>query len=138
MFLNLLDPDQQRLFVVAARMVAEQDGKVIDVEQSLLDAVIAECELDEDPGAMPMPDLLAVLDDALADDPYARNVFVLELAGVAVVDGDVQPAELAALGEISDHVGVTADRLSDFVQFAMAARELVVRGRQLVATGNAP
>jgi len=66
MFLNLLDPDQQRLFVVAARMVAEQDGKVVDVEQSLLDAVIAECSIDEDPGPMPMPDLLVALDSALA------------------------------------------------------------------------
>lgn len=136
MFLNLLDPGQQRLFVAAARVVAEQDGKVADVEQSLLDAVLAECQLDTDPGTMPTPDLLAALDTAFVDDVHARNAFVLELAGVAVIDGDAHPAELAALSAISDQVGMSEETLADFVEFAMAARELVVRGRQLLATGN--
>ena len=95
MFLNLLDAEQQRLFVMAARAVAEQDGKVADVEESLLDAVLAECEIDRDPGTMAFADLLSAVDDALSPDPHARNAFLLELAGVAVIDGDAHPSELA-------------------------------------------
>ena len=133
MFLNLLDANQQRLFVVAARAVAEQDGRVADVEESLLDAVLAECDIDEDPGAMAMPELISALEEALSDDLHARNAFVLELAGVAVIDGEAHPAELAVLSEIASTVGVEDDALAEFVGFAMSARDLVVRGRQLVA-----
>lgn len=135
MFLNLLDADQQRLFVIAARAVAEQDGKVADVEQSLLDAVRAECEIDEDPGEIPLPEILSAL-EPLAGDPHARNAFLLELAGVAVIDGEAHPAELAVFREIGSHLGVSEDALAEFVQFGMSARDLVVRGRELVAAGN--
>ena len=136
MFLNLLDADQQRLFVMAARAVAEQDGKVADVEESLLDAVLAECEIEEDPGTMPLSDLLSVVAEALSEDLHARNAFVLELAGVAVIDGEAHPSELAVLAQVGERLRVSEQRLSEFVDFAVQARELVVRGRELIATGN--
>lgn len=136
MFLTLLNPDQQRLFLVAARRVAEQDGKVADVEQALLDAVLAECRIDEDPGDMSRAEFQAALSDAFAGVPHSRNAFMLELAGVAVIDGDAHPAELSALAEIGDHLGVADASLARFVEFAMSARDLVVRGRELVASGD--
>jgi uncharacterized tellurite resistance protein B-like protein len=136
MFLNLLDAEQQRLFVMAARAVAEQDGKVADVEESLLDAVLAECEIDQDPGTMAFADLLTAIDGALSTDPHARNAFLLELAGVAVIDGEAHPSELAVLAQVGECLDVTEERLSEFVDFAVQARALVVRGRGLVATGD--
>lgn len=136
MFLNLLDAHQQRLFVSAARTVAEKDGKVADVEESLLEAVRAECEIDEEPEVIPPDELLARLDDALAGNLHARNAFMLELAGVAVIDGDAHPAELGVLHEIGGHLAIPEDVLAEFVQFAMSARELVVRGRHLLSVDH--
>ncbi|MEJ7784898.1 MAG: hypothetical protein WKF96_08850 [Solirubrobacteraceae bacterium] len=136
MFLNLLDANQQRLFVIAAQAVAEQDGKVADVERALLESVIAECEIDEIPPGMPLDDLLSALDESLGGELYARNAFLLELAGVAVIDGDAHPAELAVLTEICLRLGVTDETLTRYVQFAIAARDLIVQGRQLVATAD--
>jgi len=136
MFLNLHDAHQQRLFVSAARTVAEKDGKLADVEQSLLEAVLAECAIDGEPEVISPDELLAGLDEALAGDPHARNAFMLELAGVAVIDGEAHPAELGVLHEIGGHLGIDNDVLAEFVQFAMSARELVVRGRHLLSVDH--
>lgn len=136
MFLNLLDPHQQRLFVIAARAVAEQDGKVAHVEESLLESVLAECEIEEIPADMSLTELLPALDKALRGDLHARNAFLLELAGVAVIDGEAHPAELAVLSEIGMRLGLTDETLTRYVQFAIASRDLIVRGRELVATGD--
>lgn len=135
MFLNLLQPDQQRLFVEAARAVAQQDGNVSDAEESLLAAIAAESSLDEMPDQRPLDEILNDLENAL-DERAMRNAFMLELAGVAVIDGDAHPAELTALGKIAETTGVSDAELEEFVAFAFAARDLVVRGRQLVAGGE--
>lgn len=134
MFLNLLQPDQQVAFVHAARAVAEQDGEVSEVESALLDAVRAECGLDELPAPDPGLDVCARAAEVLPDD-VARRVFVLELAGVALIDGDAHPSEVAFVREVADALGISGAALVDMLAFAARAQQLVVDGQRLVASG---
>lgn len=134
MFLNLLQPDQQVAFVHAARAVAERDGEVSEVESALLDAVRAECGLDELPAPHPELDVCARAAEVLPDD-VARRVFLLELAGVALIDGDAHPSELALVGEVADALGISGAALADMLAFAARAQQLVVDGQRIVATG---
>jgi len=134
MFLNLLQPDQQVTFVHAARAVVEQDGEVSEVESALLDAVRAECGLDELPVPDPALDVCARAAEVLPDD-VARRVFLLELAGVALIDGDAHPSEIGLVREVADALGISGAALDDMLAFAARAQQLVVDGQRIVATG---
>lgn len=135
MFLNLLAPAQQQLFIELARAVAEQDGIVAATEQVLLDAVQAECGVAELPAVR---DLDAVLADVPAafDGEATRSVLVLELAGVALIDGDAHPAELGIVAEVAETVGMTPEKLRECVGFAERSRQLVMDGQLLLATAD--
>lgn len=133
MFLNTLSPAQQRAFLLAARAVAEADGTVPEIEQALLEGLQMECGYDEDPGRLPIGETLRAAEEAL-DSPAARNVFLMELAGVAVVDGIVVDEERELLGTFADRLGHSDAQLEEILEFAEDARTLVERGRTLVAS----
>ncbi|MTD44891.1 hypothetical protein GKE82_11455 [Conexibacter sp. W3-3-2] len=137
MFLSILTPAQQRVFLEAARAVIEQDGHVADVEQALLDGLHSECGLDEEPAAP--RDIAAIAADASAalDTGPARRAFVLELAGVALIDGHSHPDEVTAVTEIARALDSTDGFLDAAFAFAARAQALVVDGQRLVATDEA-
>jgi len=133
LFLNLLTPPQQRVFVQGARAVAEQDGELAEVEQALIAALQAECGLDELPAAQDAAGICAAA-VAVLDSDLARRVFILELAGVAVIDGEAHAAEVALVGEIAVQLGIEGAELAEMLAFAGRARALVVDGQRLIAT----
>lgn len=130
MFLNVLTRPQQAAFVHAARAMLRADGQVVEAELALMEAIHAECDL---------PEVETFEGDAVAeavavlDSVPARNAFMLELAGVAVIDGEAHDAELALLGEFAAGLGVAEERLQEFVAFAERANALVQDGRELLA-----
>lgn len=135
MFLNLLNPTQQQLFIELARAVAEQDGIVAETEQVLLDAVQAECCVAELPAVR---DLDAVLADAPTafDNEATRSVLVLELAGIALIDGDAHPTELSVVASVAEKVGMTEEKLEECFGFAERSRQLFLDGQMLLATAD--
>lgn len=137
MFLSILTPPQQRVFLGAARAVVEQDGQVAEVEQALLDGLRSECGIDELPTTS--DDVASVRDAAstVLDNDTARRAFVLELAGVVFIDGDAHAAEVAAVTEIAGGLGIAADQLDAMFAFAARAQALVVEGQRLIATQSA-
>lgn len=136
MFLNLLRPDQQIAFIHAARAVAEQDGQVTEVEVALLDGLRAECGLAELPPTEADADVAGMAADVLQDD-VARRVFMLELAGVALIDGEAHPAEVELVGAFGAALGVTGDALAEMLAFAERGQRLILDGRRIIATGTA-
>jgi hypothetical protein len=131
-FLNLLAPAQQRLFVQAARLIAASDG-VAEEEQALLDAVEAECGLEERPDDADLPAVLDAMTAAL-DTQTARRTFLLELAGVAVIDGHAYEAELELLEQFAQRLQIGDEDLQECLALAARARQLVADGEAFIAT----
>jgi tellurite resistance protein len=133
-FLSILTPPQQRVFLEAARAVVEQDGHIADVEQALIDGLHSECGLDETPTALrDVSAIAAEAADALDHGPV-RRAFVLELAGVVLIDGHSHADEVAAVTEIARALDVADEHLDEMFAFAARAQALVVDGRRLIAT----
>lgn len=138
MYLHLLTPPQQLLFLESARALVERDGKLEDVEADLLRALSTECGVSGD-DAFTAPRDSEALAEALNgafDTSVARRVLLLELAGVAVIDGDAHVSELTLLEEIAAGVGISSADLGEMVQFGLDALSLVTRGKELIATGS--
>ena len=137
MYLNLLTPRQQRVFLQAARSVAEQDGLRADVEDALLNALHTECGSlpRAQPSVEPLDATLEAAGEAL-DSRLACRVFMLELAGVATVDGSAEPAEVSVLRAFGDRLGVSDEELAEYFDFGLEVRALAIRGRELIAVGR--
>jgi hypothetical protein len=136
-FLGVLSREQQELFMSAARRMADADGDSPSVEQALLDALLAECGLEEMPPLIQLDEVTERIGDAFNEDPHRRNAFMLELAGVVAIDGALHQAELDVLQRLGEASGLPADSLDSFLRFGMKARDLVVEGEQLIATTGA-
>lgn len=135
MFLNLLTPDQQSLFFELARAATEQDGITHEAEVALLEAVQSECGLPDPPPVRELDVVLGELPSAFDNGP-GRSVLILELAGVALIDGDAHPAEVSVVTTVAERIGVSAELLQECFAFAERARTLVVDGQTLIATAD--
>jgi uncharacterized tellurite resistance protein B-like protein len=131
MYLQVLNPAQRDAYAVAAVAVLRADGELHAREQTLLDAIAAESGVT---GAIEAGDLDAILEGlpALFEDPTQRCAFLLELAGVTVIDGDAHPAEIALFHRFAERLELS-ERASQFIEFAEQTRALAERGRELIA-----
>lgn len=135
MFLNLLTPEQQRVFVQAAQLVAASDG-VGEEEAALLEAIAAECALTDAPEPAEASETLQAA-GAVFDSPASKKVFMLELAGVAAIDGRAYPSELELLGEFAQRVGLGEAELEESLVLASRGRQLVRDSETFISTGVA-
>ena len=136
MFITMLDPGQRRLLLRAAAYMSELDGARPEVEHELLAALNVEAGLPE------IPDVPAseaeVLDDLAGpfhDAPTQRNVLLLELAGVAMIDGQAHPEEVSFLAKVSNRLGADERLVEEALEFGAAARDLMTRGHDLITSG---
>lgn len=132
MFLTLLTLPQRELFVQATQLLIESDSLSHEEELELFDAIRLECDFDSTPEPKDRDTLLAELMTAF-DEPTQRNVFLLELAGVLVVDSAETPEESALYEEVGRRLGI-ADYAEEYLEFARDARALTLRGRDLITT----
>ncbi|MCE7888667.1 MAG: hypothetical protein DYH12_03020 [Sorangiineae bacterium PRO1] len=131
MFLELLTPAQRELFVRAATQIFAAGGGPHPEEQSFLEAVMLESDVNEDPSALREDELLRVAPDLLRD-PTQRRAFLLELAGVVFIDAP-HPQEIETFNRFA-HVLDLEHEADDFREFAADARALATRGRDLIST----
>lgn len=135
MFVSMLEEEQRRVLLRAAAVLVERDGIVPDKEREILAALNVEAGLDEVP---PPPgsdeELLAELQAAFQGIPTASNVLLLELAGVAVIDGDAHSAELDFLRLIADRIGAPETLVSRALEFAERAKAIFDDGRSLIVS----
>jgi hypothetical protein len=131
-FLNILTPDQQTLYLRAARVLLESDASVLSPEAALLEAARIECNVAELPEPVPVDEILEQAPSML-DTAAARNAFLLELAGAMVIDGETAVNEEALLKRFAQILTVSDEDLREFVRFAERARDLVNDGQRLLA-----
>ena len=135
MFVAMLDEPQRRALLRAAAALAERDGARPDAEAELLAALNVEAGLPEIPSPPDSDDeLFTEVADAFGADQTARNILLLELAGVALIDGSAQPEEMALLRAIGQHVGAEPALVARALEIGEQARALVDEGRAFIVS----
>jgi len=115
MFLQFLNPQQQRAFMVLAQRLAMADGDDADEEQEALDAVQAEMGQTFD---IPVGEILGALDVSAFDTPTARTLSMLELLVLAYADEYLHEAESTIVSEIAVAFSINQDQLNDMAVWA--------------------
>jgi tellurite resistance protein len=137
MFVRMLDTNQRTALLRAGALLAEVDGAQPDEEREVLDALNVEAGLPEVPDPpSDLEELLAEVEEAFGDDPTARNVLLLELAGVAVIDGEMSSEEVSVIEEVSSRLGGGEELVNQAFRLAHSARDLVHEGRAFIASGD--
>jgi tellurite resistance protein len=135
MFIHMLDLDQRVALLRASSTLAEIDGAHPERERELLEALNVEAGLDEVPPQAVGPDeLFRAIDAAYGDQPTARNVLILELAGVTVIDGDASADEVAFISEIARRLGGDTTLVTKAIEVAESALHLAQDARTFIAT----
>src|SRR4051794_298509 len=137
MFVAMLDEAQRRVLIRAAAMLAALDGAQPDAEEELLAALNVEAGLAEIPPA-PVTDgeLLGEATAAFEGQDTARNVLLLELAGVAAIDGNTHPAEVDLLVRLAAALGANATLVGRALEFGERARALAEDGRAFIVSDD--
>src|SRR3954466_2703461 len=123
MFLHALSEGQKQLFCRAALSLIHADQMVHEREQDLRDALMREMWLHSFPTEVTAVQDLASELKPLAGTPEAR-VVLIELAGVALADGELHASELDWLRQAASALQVSEDELGRFCDFAASAAEL--------------
>ena len=138
MFVAMLEEEQRRVLLRAAALLAEKDGARPEAEDELLETLNIEAGLAEVP---PTPEsdeeLFSEAGAAFREDATARNILLLELAGVAIIDGGAQRQEVDFLTAVAHHVGAEETLVGQALEFGERAKALLDEGRAfIVSDGN--
>ena len=137
MFLDLMTTEQQRLFLSAAVGMAEVDEHLHLDEQAFIRRIYREVGGDvQDATRLSHTVLVAQTKAAFDGELVAARAFLIELAGLVVVDGESSDAELLLLHDLAEAAGVPHADVPLFLDFAQRAVELADDARDLLATSN--
>lgn len=135
MFVTMLDEAQRRVLLRAAGALAERDGARPDAETEMLTALNVEAGFDELPPLAGSDDeLFAEAAAAFKENATARNIFLLELAGVAVCDGSAGSEEVALLNAFADQFGVDASVVAEALAIGSRAKALVDEAQSFIVS----
>lgn len=130
-FLHSLSEPQKQLFCEAALALIHADHVVHERERDVREALMREMWLTAFPSEVrPVDELIPDL-KRLAGKPEARIVLI-ELAGVALADGELHASELGWLRQAAEALAISDDELGRFCDFAASAAEIAAEGRMLV------
>lgn len=134
MFLHLLDRDQASAFIGLLSVIAHTDERIDAAEDTIAEQLARELDMPVTlTAAADRQEVLARTTAAFDGAPVAARAALLELAGVAVIDGEANAAEQHLLAEVAAAVGVPADQVDAFLAFGERARDLARDGQLLIA-----
>lgn len=119
----------------ALRAVALADGRIADAERELLSVHADLLGYEGDLDALPELDLDAL--SAALPDPAHRAALVQRLVLMAMLDGEIAPAEIARTREIADRLGVIQPAIAQMQHFLAGRMKLLsfdLMRRSFVAT----
>lgn len=132
MFLDMLTPEQQGVFLSAARAMANADAHEDEREAELLNAFERETGLTPDTATMAAKD---VPESIAAFDSRPRRIAALvELAGVALADGSVHEGERRLLLDVAEAVGLGREDVDSVLRDLELMQSAALRLQQLIAT----
>jgi hypothetical protein len=136
MFLHLLDQQEQADFWRATLHVIDADEALHEKEALIRESIARELTLEKLPEPGARQDLLASLERTNRE--VTANIFMLELAGVALVDDELHPAEESLLKDFSAALGFTSDEIEPFLRMASRAHDVHVDAGILIQEGPTP
>lgn len=97
MYLALLNENEKKSFLGMVFNLATADGEYSDVEKNLIDAYCEEmkCVFDEKTMVKPMDELIQEVQSN--SELKVKKVFIFELIGLAIVDGNFNKDERAII-----------------------------------------
>ena len=131
MFLHLLTDRQQQIFSRAALAVIRADEVLHARELELCEALAREMGRQDFPSIESDEDLIASELEEIAE-PVAARIFLLELAGIAVVDGELDPREHELLERLATALKNQPAVVELMLDFAVRAHRMSDEARMLV------
>ena len=134
MYLNLLDRSHVAVFLGVAELLASVDGDIHAKERGLIDAVAQEIGEVPEPHDFDSPEAAAQALSELGLSVPAANVMVLELAGVALADGQLSEPERGVLHTLCIALDRPPIRLEQALEIAERSVGLELEAEQLIAS----
>jgi uncharacterized tellurite resistance protein B-like protein len=134
MFLRHLTPPQRKAFAGLAKHLVGADDDASGAEARALSAMDLELGLSVAtvPPAQPTPELLATFESTTA-----RAAVVIELLGLAYVDGHYDPSETQTIERIATSLGIPENRLLQMENWVLRQMALASEAESLLAAENA-
>ena len=136
MFLHMLNAEQRELFVHTAIELMSVDGAQSPHEVALLLHIERETGVQVDPVPADWQAIQQRIGAAFAGHAPAARAFMMDLAGVVVVDGVDDPREHELLTEVAASLGVPASDVTQFVRYATRLQDVLVEGRALLTSSS--
>jgi len=128
MFLNMLDIDEKRAFLLLAETMIEADGVVVGREAAVLASLKAEMGIAGGGDAARSVEELA----RVFKDRRSRVAALLELFGLAYSDTSFDMNEQSLIAEVAGHMSFTMDELGEIEQWVKDHVALVRRAMTLM------
>ena len=134
MFLYRLSSAEQTVYCQLAYAVMAADGEVAEKEVafhdwSLRDLVIGELPEAASDGGVLVPDGAFRLS-------VSRRALLVELALLAVADGEVTAEERSVLDAVADQIDFAPHQVDDCLEYAVRLRDVLDEGFALLAEGD--
>lgn len=137
MLLNLMNHEQQQLFLDAAVTMAHVDDHLHLNERAFIDEVQRETGgVVHEPSRLGHDDLLTRTSSQFGSSAVAGRAFLMELSGLIVADGEQTDAELQFLRELASAMGAPTSDIPVFLDFALRAIELAEDAQDLLTASN--
>lgn len=131
MLLHHLGADEQRTFCHAVQLVVAADERLHAREEEIQKSLLRELDLQRFPNdGEPLAQVIEAVRGFPGD---VANIFLLELAGVATADFELDPKEREILESLAAAMDVSLAQLDGFIELAQRAHELYDEARVAVA-----
>mgnify|MGYP000058894725 CR=1 FL=1 len=134
MFLDRLTRDEQVVFCQLAYAVMAADGEVSEKEAAFYDLAIRELDVEELPETSSEEGV--VVPEGAFRLSASRHALVLELALLAVADGEVTTGEVAVLDAVADQMGLAPLNVQRSLDYAARLRDVLDEGFVLLAEAD--
>jgi uncharacterized tellurite resistance protein B-like protein len=134
MFLQRLSETEQTVYCQLAYAVMAADGELAEKESAFYDHALGELGLDE----LPEPSTGGDVDvpDGAFQLSASRKALLVELALLAVADGEVTGEERAVLDAVAEQMDFDPAAVSRCVEYAERLRDVLDEGIVLLAEAN--
>lgn len=134
MFLDQLSSDEQKVYCQLAYAVMAADGEVAEKEAAFHDRTLRDLVIEELPepasgGGVLVPDGAFRLS-------VSRRALLVELALLAVVDGELTAEERSVLDAVAEQMDFTPFQVEQCLEYAVRLRDVLDEGVVLLAEGD--
>lgn len=134
MFLDRLSADEQRVYCQLAYAVMSADGEVTEKEAAFHDRALRDLAIDELPEAASAAGVL--VPEGAFRLAASQRALLVELALLAVADGEVTDGEVAILEAVAEQMELAPSHVQKCLDYAASLRDVLDEGVLLLAEAD--